>query len=332
MKPSYKVTKRDRKFFKQELDSFVPDKLYDAHIHLGSRSDYIGGHKHALANTPKVADMKIYRSHINWLVPNRKIVGAMVIPTTLVGKRMEEGNTFVSKESSKDDYSGSSIVVHPNVTIKQLYADIKKYNPISFKPYSLMAPNKTDSFLKEFLPEHIVEVANDVKLPIVVHIVCSKALADKTNQKTIKYYCKKYPDMKMVFAHCGRGYNPCNTINGIKSLSGLNNVYFDNSCVCEAGATEAILNVFGPKKLMWGSDYPFSHLHGRCISIADKFFWLTDGDTSASMKAMRQEYVLIGSESLQALKFACINCKLSESDIKAVFCNNAMKLYHRRKS
>ena len=42
----------------------------------------------------------------------------------------------------------------------------------------------------------------------------------------------------------------------------------------EAGGFEAIINVLGHDRLLWGSDYPVSRLRGRCIAIGDTFLWL----------------------------------------------------------
>ena len=44
--------------------------------------------------------------------------------------------------------------------------------------------------------------------------------------------------------------------------------YFDTGAVTEAGATNAILRTFGPRKVMFGSDWPVSEYAGSKL-IAD---------------------------------------------------------------
>lgn len=44
------------------------------------------------------------------------------------------------------------------------------------------------------------------------------------------------------------------TIEGIGSLAGLTNVYFDTGAICEAGAIHACIKAFGSKRVMYGSD------------------------------------------------------------------------------
>ena len=40
MKPTWEVRDYDREFFEKELDSFVPDKIFDAHAHLYRKSHW----------------------------------------------------------------------------------------------------------------------------------------------------------------------------------------------------------------------------------------------------------------------------------------------------
>jgi len=60
--------------------------------------------------------------------------------------------------------------------------------------------------------------------------------------------------MKMILAHCARGFNMYHTIEAIGSLAGLENVYFDTGAICEAGAIHACIKAFGSKRVMYGSD------------------------------------------------------------------------------
>ena len=117
----------------------------------------------------------------------------------------------------------------------------------------------------------------------------------------------------------------------IDAIAGLPNVFFDNSCVCEAGGHETILRTFGPERLMWGSDYPFSHLHGKSVAVNDAFAFLYDCDFDLGPHSIdpEQKFTLVGLESMRALKFACMACGLSDSQVEDVFCNNARRLYAR---
>ena len=263
--PTWKFLDSDRDFFVRELDSFVPESVYDAHVHLGRPSGYGPNSKDLLANTPEVVDMKTYRSQLPWLLPGRELDGVLVIPSTLSGESLEEGNRFAAKQVMREPKSGCALVIDPNMTAEQLYGEIQSFRPSALKCYHLMSDRGRtfDSSLEEYLPEHLVQVADETETAILVHLVLDRALSDGRNQKTIRAFCRRYRKMKMVLVHGARGLNPSHTVNGIDAIREFDNIYFDTSSVMEGGCIEVILKRFGPSKVMWASDYPFSHLHGR---------------------------------------------------------------------
>jgi glutamate-1-semialdehyde 2,1-aminomutase len=333
--PKWFCGDEDNHFFDVELDAFVPERIFDAHMHLGNRSGYTSNtHNAMVANTPEVADMASYREHLPWILPKRNVTGANVLPSTISGDDREEGTAFAAKEAATEDVSGSSVVVHPAMSADQLRAEIEQFNPVSLKPYHMMAPrpDTQQSTIEEYLPENLVAVAHEAKLPVVVHLVRDKALADEGNQKTIRHYCTTYPDMQLVLAHCARGLNPGHTARGIGAIAGLDNVFFDTSCACESGSMVAILKTFGHTKMMWGSDWPFSHFHGKCIAIGDFFSWIFDDQLAFAEHTvgMTQGFTFVSHESIRAIKMACHACDMSKAQVEAIFHDNAAQLFARR--
>lgn len=160
-------------------------------------------------------------------------------------------------------------------------------------------------------------------------MVKARAMADPANQQQIRYYCEKYPNIKMILAHAARGFNPFHTIAGIHALKGLPNVWCDASAVTEAGGFEAIIETLGHDRLLWDSDYPVSHMRGRCVAIGDGFVWLYE-DTLAwdTIATQGKIYPLFtGHESLRALKLATQRLHLSDPQIEDIFCNNALRMF-----
>ncbi len=68
--------------------------------------------------------------------------------------------------------------------------------------------------------------------------------------------CRKYPNARLILAHAARGFHAPNTVQGLAALCGLNNVWFDTAGVCEPESFVAILNAFGPRRLMRDTDVP----------------------------------------------------------------------------
>src|SRR5690606_37474511 len=116
---------------------------------------------------------------------------------------------------------------------------------------------------EEFIPEWAWQLADQRGLVIMLHMVLPKALAEPPNQTYIREHCLRYPNAKLILAHAARGFCGRHTVDGIDSIRGLDNIYFDTSAVCEPQAFEAILEAFGPTRLFFGADFCVTEMRSR---------------------------------------------------------------------
>jgi glutamate-1-semialdehyde 2,1-aminomutase len=201
---------------------------------------------------------------------------------------------------------------------------------VGLKCYHVFAPSKPtfNAPVEDYLPEEHVRLAHQLGLTITLHLVRPRALADPLNQQSIIRLATRYPNSRWILAHAARGFNPYHTVEGIHALGSLPNVWFDTSAVTEPGAFEAIVRVFGVDKLLYGGDFPVTHLRGRCVAIGDSFLWLTAANTNFSAPYAELQPVLVMLESLRALKHACWNLGLSDTAIERIFYDNAAALFN----
>jgi glutamate-1-semialdehyde 2,1-aminomutase len=205
---------------------------------------------------------------------------------------------------------------------------VRRQSFAGLKCYHIFATEQPtyEAAIPSYLPEEQVRIAHEEGLAIMLHMVRSRALADPVNQQDIRRYCTRYPNMRLILAHAARGFNPHHTIEGIESLRGLGNVWCDTSAVTEAGAFEAILNVLGPERLLYGADFPVSHMRGRCVAFGDSFLWLSAENVQWDAAYGEVKPSLVGLESLRVLKLACRHARLTDSQVEAVFHTNAVRL------
>ena len=156
-------------------------------------------------------------------------------------------------------------------------------------------------------------------------MVTTSIVKDNDKNKELSRNCRQFPHAKLILAHAARGFNARHTVDGIDTLRGLFNVWFDTSAVCEPTAFEAILQAFGPSRLMYGSDFPVSELRGRNLSVGNGFYWLHDHNAKWQNWKHAQPQ-LVGIESLLALRQACSTMKLVDRDVERVFGDNARQL------
>jgi glutamate-1-semialdehyde 2,1-aminomutase len=323
---TWKLEDQDREFFEKELSSFVPKRIFDAHAHLYRSADW--GYNHATDHGPPVITLEEFRNQIEWLTPGRRTTGLFFGVAFHEGFR--ENNAFVAAEVSKDPACRGHMLASPYLDPEEMRQEGRRQGFAGIKVYHSFLREKPtwDAEIAQFLIDDHVRVANQEGWSITLHIMKSRSLADPVNQQTIVDYCRRYPNIRLILAHAGRGFNPYHTIEGIEALRGLGNVWCDASAVTEAGAFEAIVETLGHKRLLWGSDFPISHLRGRCVAVGDGFVWLYEDSLDwEAMLPYPIRPLLVGHESLRALKLAATRLKLSDTQIEDIFYRNAAEMF-----
>lgn len=323
------LTDFDRELFQRELDSFVPPVLFDAHAHWYRADHFPPDARPGLVGSgPPVAGGETFDREMEKITPGRKTEG-LFFPYPHAQVDVDAENEFLFEELKRRPGSRGQMLITPQQDPEFLRETVRRCGFVGLKCYHVYSPRRPtfDSFIEEYLPEPQVAVAHDEGLSITLHMVRSRALADMANQQTIRRYCERYPNMRLILAHAARGFNVHHTIEGIESLRGLGNVWFDTSAVTDSGAIEAILRVFGPSRVLYGSDFPVSHLRGRCISLGDSFLWISAANTQLDVPYGRIELALVGHESLRTLKVAAMATGLSDTEVEAIFLTNGRQLY-----
>lgn len=321
------MTESDREFFARELNSFVPDRIFDAHAHL-YRSAFFAGEPPALVRMFPELGWDRYQSMMGQLMPGREVSGLFFgFPST--GVDTAAANRFVAAEAGKDPGSRAQMLITPAMDPEFIRQTVREFGFVGLKCYHVWASTRPsfDAEIPTYLPEQQVRIAHQEELSITLHMVRARAMADPSNQQVIHAWARKYPGVRFILAHAARGFNPNHTIEGIGALGGLPNVWCDTSAVTEAGAVEAIARTLGVGRLLWGSDAPVSHDRGRCVAIGDSFLWLSEANTDFHVPYAPYPPVLVGLESLRALKQACRNLALGDTDIERIFHRNAVEMY-----
>jgi glutamate-1-semialdehyde 2,1-aminomutase len=88
----------------------------------------------------------------------------------------------------------------------------------------------------------------------------------------------------------------------------------------------AILREFGPRRLLWGSDFPVSEIRGRAVTVGDGFAWLQPDTVNWDRVSPACHPILVGLESLRAMRQAADDFGLDEGDLQNIFCDNAWRL------
>ena len=315
--------------FFRKLDSFVPDRVFDAHAHLW-RSLYYP------TETPSMfgRDVTCQDHHrILGAIFGKRQIGGWYLPKPIL--RNEETDAlpvseWVAKCVKDIPNCPGAFLVRPVDSPEYVREQVKRLGLKGYKCYHCHAVKKPtlEADIPEYLPEDLVKVADEESLVITLHMVKSRALADESNIHWIRHYCKTYPNIKLILAHSSRAFQPDHNFEAIERIADLENVYFDMSANCEPLAHQTIMRMVGHDRLMYGTDFGCaSHRRGRHGAVEDTFFWLYDDSPVWQEKHTTIRPVLIMLESLRSLKWACWSERLSDSQVEDIFWNNAAGVF-----
>ncbi|MEC5127843.1 aminotransferase class III-fold pyridoxal phosphate-dependent enzyme [Verrucomicrobiales bacterium BCK34] len=321
------VDEFDRDLWDRYLKDFVPSDSFDAHAHLWRNVDLGSPTPPLAAAGPEVVTRAVYDERLSLWMPDRCPGGGLFFPFPTRALDVEAANRHLADEIKGDNGSRGLMILTPRQAPVEVERQLDEDGFAGFKVYHLFA-ERQDSFnasASEFIPEWGWELAQQRGLVIMLHMVLPRALAEPENQRYIREHCLRYPNAKLILAHAARGFCGKHTVEGIGSIRGLDNVYFDTSAVCEASAFEAILRVFGPARLFFGADFCVTEMRSRCVDLSDGFLWL-DEIRADFTRARSAKPTLLGIESLLALRQACENQNLDATDLEEIFCNGARRI------
>lgn len=248
----FEYTKFDREIWDAELEDFVPSVIYDMHTHIWSE-DYKGD---ADGEPGGLRTNYGYRSHIEWagdLYPGREI-HFLVLGTPVVGMDAEGHNDWMASQMSADPASAVNLMVTPDMSADYVVEQVKKHNFLGLKPYRLFAPDPAQARIRNFLPEHQIEVAHDMNLAITMHLSKFTGPADAENQADLERYTRDYSGAQWILAHCARAFNAFMMEGAIEFLCGLPNIWYDTSAINDLYSHFLLMKHEDRKRVMFGSD------------------------------------------------------------------------------
>ena len=97
-----------------------------------------------------------------------------------------------------------------------------------------------------------MELIHDIEnFPVLVH---TDHEYEENHPDTWGAIAKRFPKTDFIFAHGGKAdFRKCASV-----ANELDNVYIDTS-TCSLNRTRQIFNLSGPEKMVFASDYPYSH-------------------------------------------------------------------------
>jgi uncharacterized protein len=327
----------DAEVYRNEFLNFLPEKIFDSHIHLWDRiqiRDEISQSRQKqnpfldddLIDGYTIQDFKIAAEK---LFPGKTCTG-LFFGLPLKEFDLEKTNKYISGICKKENCYG---LYMPVPALKEIPENFFADRFIGFKPYPDLAEfREPEDFSKldidisifDFVPKIIFDFANRYGLIILLHLPRKGRLSDKRNIRELDKISEKYPNVKIILAHAGRSYCYEDIKHSINEIKHMQNLYMDTAMVNDFLVNRTILDVLGPDKLLFGSDSAISLLKGKNIEINNTHYFVTKEPKqwSLSSASMTTNFTFFLYETIRAIKMATEELKMDKTQVEKIFYSN----------
>ncbi len=329
--------KVDLPLFMAELDDFLPDTVYDFHVHLGLDEHHVPFSEETKKRLwPAAIPRHFPAEHLievqHKLFPGRQ-TRTLGFPMPNADNNLQALNEYVSQQAKASPELDALYVVRPYQSPEMLEKLIRDGGFLGLKPYMGLASHIEDVNavrIDDYLTPAHQQLAHDLGLIVILHIPGLERLRDPNTHADLRRITKTYPNMKLVIAHIGRAYTMTFAKPGLEALQDVESLYYDFSANLNEEVLELALRLVGPDRLLYASDLPITLMRGVREYEGDRYINFTDEDypwnTDRKPAEVEAKYTFYIYEQLLAFKRAAQRVGLSADDVTKVMCGNAHKL------
>ena len=271
------INEMDQRIYREELAPFLPRRIFDAHVHVFSKSFFppdfafkpLSVHNKFGGEFP----IELWRELMKELLPEQEVwVNCFSTPNLKLNR------DCVPDVNRKTEFG--MVVVSPADPPETMARRIEAAKAVGVKPYLNFAADfygkkSNDVEIRDMLTPGQLDYLNEKGLAITLHIPRSGRFADPVNQRQMVEICEKYPNIKIIFAHIGRAYFMRNIKeSNIDELVKYPNAYFDTAMVNGADILHYTFDHFPAERVLFGTDSPIALLRGKSVEINNQYAYL----------------------------------------------------------
>ena len=276
-------TELDKQFYKTYIKDRIPLKIIDMHVHI-TRPEYMINAQFDPDSWASqcISDMEAedYYEYGKILYPDSDFT-FNALPNVNQGVDIVGNSKYCAELKKKGSARFACMMVDPNWSDEYTEQMLVEGNFDGYKPYPdyISGHRGGDVSMFEFVRPGQYEILNRHKKAMVLHLPRVDRIADSENIREICEIRDKYPDIKLIIAHCGRSY-AINTIKKAHEQMGdrIKDFYFDLAAVVNPKVITYMLENVPHNQIMYGTDLPVFLFHGRRRWTDDKYFNLARED------------------------------------------------------
>ncbi len=318
------------KIVDEELNDFLPAKIFDAHVHIGPTDGFPPGQPHNAGGVPIMsytyeeldADLKI-------AFPERH-TEALCFGFPKPNLDTVRNNAYVGGSADFKRFFPLRLLDPHRDNAAAVNTDIDRFGFLGLKPYPDYArPNDIpNAEIPEMLPDWAMEIAHERRLLVMLHIPRPKRLEDPLNRRQLRELCTRWPGAKIILAHVGRAYYLRGVTGLLDELCELPNLYYDPAMVQNWEVIAYLFKKVPIAKILFGTDIPIALAQGKAVEINHQYTYVTPRPWALSLQDEKGkiQFTSFLNEELRAIKQAAEAVKLSHADVAAFFHDNARAL------
>lgn len=340
-------TPYDLAFYEEHLKDFLPDTFIDCHTHIWldefmtQKESAPEDEARTCAWTELVAKDNPIEDLIQTnldLFPGKKVI-PVLYPHTDAGVDTVRANDYVLGCSKKYHFP-ALYLARPEQSVEEIEQKILEGGYAGLKVYLEFAPSyipTSEIRIYDFVPHEQLALADKHGWVVQVHIARPKRLADPVNYVQLYEIEQKYPNLQLIVAHLGRAYADSDIGNALEYLKSTEKTIWDFTANTNDYVMEQVLRYFGPKRFIYGSDFPIFRMRARRVIEND--FYINEipanslGDVSVDSHMREIPYpeadkiTFFIYEEMLSCKKAAERLGLRKSDINDIFYQNAAKIF-----
>lgn len=301
-------TPYDHAFYDTHIKDRLPDKIVDMHLHI-STVEICRNTKPDMtdwaAQCGSVMTAEDYAEYAKIFYPGKELF-INALPGVTKGIDVIMGNEYIASLKRSGAARFGCMLTDPSWSGEYTEQLLLGGNFDGYKPYPDFVTGKkgADIGMFDFINREQFEVLNKHKKAMVLHLPRPQRFPDDGNIRELLEIKEKYPDIKLIIAHCGRSY----AINVIKEArrklgSMLNEFYYDIAAVLNPVVLRYMLENVPHDRIMYGTDLPVFLWHGRRRWTDDDYYNLAREDfpwnTHYEGKAAEEGYTFFLYEQLK---------------------------------
>lgn len=283
MEKYFAKTPGDIEFYNEYIRDRLPSTVIDSHLHI-STPEYTVNAKHdpnswaaQCAGDMPIEDYEIYAKTF---YPDAKVY-VNALPSVTKGVDVDGCNGYISRLKKEGRVRYAHMLVDPAWNVEETEKRLIEGNFDGFKPYPDFVSGKRgfEIGLYEFVKPEQLALLDKYNKSMVLHLPRAGRFPDDNNVKEVLDVLDKYPNLKLIIAHCGR----CYAIDYIKRAKeklgdAFSAIHYDLAAVLNPAVLDFMLDNVPDTNIAYATDLPVFLWHGKRRWTNTEYFNLSRED------------------------------------------------------